>query len=205
MPNEPSIANDFGGVPMKALIGAPLKAAADANGMLARSQTQFLLSTCFEKDDGSGKLKPKMLEFDVERQVIKANGEVSDTPLSMKISVPLLTLIPLNSLAVEKLDVSFEMEVKSSTEYMHENEELRRDEMKGGVTNPYQSDKFSCEIHGALSNSRSSSNKDNHSGKSSSSGRYDITLHAGQLPLPTGITTIIDMLAKSIAPIQQKD
>ena len=205
MPNKSSITSDFGGMPLKALIGAPLKAAADANGMLARSQTQFLLSTCFEKIDGSENLTPKMLEFNVTRQVIQGNGKASETPLSMKVSVPLLTLIPLNSLAVETLDVSFEMEVKSSTEYMHEDETLRRDEMKGNITHPYQSDKFSCEIYGSLGNTSYHNNKNKRSAKTNSSGQYDIKLHAGQLPLPTGLTTIIDMLAKSIAPIQQKD
>ncbi|KAF7781039.1 hypothetical protein PRUB_b0130 [Pseudoalteromonas rubra] len=32
---------------MKPLICGPLKAATDANGMMARTQTQFILSACF--------------------------------------------------------------------------------------------------------------------------------------------------------------
>ena len=42
-----SMAQQFSGLPIKALIGAPLLAAAEANSKMALSQTQFLLSTCF--------------------------------------------------------------------------------------------------------------------------------------------------------------
>ncbi|WP_208856788.1 DUF2589 domain-containing protein [Pseudoalteromonas rubra] len=47
-----SMAQQFSGLPMKSLIGGPLKAATDANGMMARTQTQFMLSTCFDKSTG---------------------------------------------------------------------------------------------------------------------------------------------------------
>lgn len=42
-----SMAQQFSGLPIKSLIGAPLIAAAEANSKMALTQTQFLLSTCF--------------------------------------------------------------------------------------------------------------------------------------------------------------
>jgi hypothetical protein len=172
--------------------------------MLARSQTQFLLSTCFEKSD-NGNLTPKMLEFRVERQVIKGSGELAPQSQSMTISVPLLTLIPMNSLAIDELNIAFEMEVKSSTEYNHEDSSVKKNELNGDVTNPYHSDRFSCEMHGTLTNSRTDKSTGNASKQTKSHASYDISLHAGQLPLPNGLTTMIDMLTKGIAPIQEKD
>ncbi|KZN40864.1 hypothetical protein N482_20855 [Pseudoalteromonas luteoviolacea NCIMB 1942] len=78
-----SMAQQFRGLPMKSLIGAPLKAATDANGMMARTQTQFMLSTCFENGGGANspqasgsKLTPIMVEL--SRPVIKADGSSGD-------------------------------------------------------------------------------------------------------------------------------
>jgi len=42
-----SMAQEFSGLPMEALIGGPLNAAAKANAAMAVTQTNFLLSTCF--------------------------------------------------------------------------------------------------------------------------------------------------------------
>ena len=193
-----TLAREFGGLPLKALIGAPLKAAADANGMLARSQTQFILSTCFDADD-SGKLTPKMITFDIHRTVINPNGSIADETAKMTFSIPMLTIVPINTLAVDELDVAFEMEVKSSREYNHETPEQEIKSAEGKMNDPYNADKFTCEMHGTLAN------KDNQSGKSNGNARYEIKMHAGKSPLPLGLTTIIDVFTKNIAPIQLKD
>src|SRR5476651_1598797 len=44
-----SMAQEFSGLPMDALIGGPLNAAAKANAAMALTQTMFLLDTCFQK------------------------------------------------------------------------------------------------------------------------------------------------------------
>ena len=54
-------------------------------------------------------------------------------------------------------------------------------------------------MHGTLTNSK------DQSGKNSGNARYEIKMHAGKSPLPLGLTTIIDVFAKNIAPIQLKD
>ena len=42
-----SMAQQFTGLPMRSLIGGPLTAAAQANSMMAVTQTKFMLNTCF--------------------------------------------------------------------------------------------------------------------------------------------------------------
>lgn len=202
MAEKGKISNTFSGLPLKALLGAPLKATADANAMLARSQTQFILSTCFDKSDSGDKLIPKMITFKLERGVINPDGSLSKEKVGMDFSIPLLSIIPLNTLAVDELDVSFEMEVKSSTEHNHETHDDLKHASEGKLTNSYKSDRYSCEMHGTLA--RKSSRSDDSSESSSAHARYDIKLHAGQSPLPTGLTTILDIFSKNIAPIQLK-
>ncbi len=82
-----SMAQQFSGLPIKSLIAAPLNAATDANGRMARSQTQFMLSTCFE-DDGSDQLKPIMITFKLTRSVIKPDG-TAGTPVELQFDLPL--------------------------------------------------------------------------------------------------------------------
>ena len=192
------IAKSFSGIPLKALIGAPLKAAADANGMMAKSQTQFLLSTCFEKSqDEQGLLTPIMVQFRLQRRQLQPDGSLHPDSPSLDFSLPLMTLIPINSLAIESLNVSFEMDVKSSTEYNHESSEDQKAASSGRFSD-YKGAHFSSEMHGNLSNSNKKT------GESKANARYEIELTAGQLPLPRGITAIIDIFTQNLAPLPAK-
>ncbi len=211
MPSSPglvSMAQQFSGLPIKSLIGAPLKAAADANGMMARTQTQFMLTTCFNKSEDSSdpkksKLEPIMIEFNLTRSVIKADGSPGE-PATTTFTLPLLTLIPLNSLAVDDVKVHFEMEVKSSMSNDKETSSSSDTSAKAEMSASYNAGLFSVEVSGSVShNSKSSSSEKQHY-ESSNQAKYEIDVHAGQLPLPKGVTTIIDAFTKNIAPIQLK-
>ncbi|MCF2858377.1 DUF2589 domain-containing protein [Pseudoalteromonas sp. SMS1] len=232
-----NIASQFSGLPMKALIGAPLKAATDANAMIANAQTQFLLTTCFEKStDDENQLVPTMVNFTLSRSVIDKDGAISSTPLKMNISIPLMTLIPINSLAIEKLKVSFNMEVKSSREIKKkdtfdqqsssvskashgpERSSGRRTRVQGRVqrrrqrsaheqlsaneqlSKPEQAHDFETELHGSLAKSSLGEQQQSNAAHAS----YEVTLEAGQLPLPNGITTILDIFSKNMMPLPSK-
>lgn len=202
-----SMAQQFSGLPIKSLIGAPLKAAADANGMMARTQTQFMLSTCFNGDatDQTKPLTPIMISFNITRSVIKEDGTpASPSTAEVTFSLPLLTLIPLNSLAVDDVKVHFEMEVKSSTSQDKETSSSQETSAEGSFTAKYNAGLFSCEVHGSVSSKSESSSSEKQHYESSNQAKYEIDVHAGQLPLPKGVITIIDAFTKNIAPIQLK-
>lgn len=216
-PKKSSIASQFSGLPMKALIGAPLKAATDANAMIAKSQTDFILEYCFEYENAdaaesdlkSAKRRPVMIPFRLERQMVDSNTGEDLGKTSMEFSVPLLTLVPINSLAVETLKINFDMEVKSSREFRRETSDDRQARKKETSTNSdgasgsankkitksYQPHEFDTELHGTLS-SKSSDQKSKDSVAS-----YEVTLTAGQLPLPRGVTAILDIFTKNLTPM----
>ncbi|KZN37140.1 DUF2589 domain-containing protein [Pseudoalteromonas luteoviolacea] len=227
-----NIASQFSGLPMKALIGAPLKAATDANAMIANAQTQFLLTTCFEKStDDNNQLVPTMVNFTLSRSVIDKNGSVSSSPVKMDISIPLMTLIPINSLAIERLKVSFNMEVKSSREInkvdsfdqqgsnvskvrkaperargrsqgrLHGRKQRTAQNANEQLTKPSQAHEFETELHGSLAKSSQGELQQSSAAHAS----YEVTLEAGQLPLPNGITTILDIFSKNMMPLPSKN
>ncbi|SHO58656.1 DUF2589 domain-containing protein [Vibrio quintilis] len=195
------LADQFTGLPMKTLIGAPLKAATDANAMIAQAQTQFLLSTCFEKvSEYSADLRPIMVTFQLSRQILDNDGQLSKNPATMNISIPLMTLIPINSLAVETLKISFNMEVKSSQELSCKTSSKQNHRLtQKGLDQNNQSDGFDVELYGTLSSQSGSQQK------SAAGTNYEVTLEAGQLPLPRGVTTILDIFEKNLAPIPDKN
>lgn len=198
-----SMAQQFSGLPMKSLLGAPLKAATDANGMMARTQTQFMLSTCFDKKGDD--LEPIMVSFNITRSIVKQDGTAATPPTAtVKFNLPLLTLIPLNSLAVDDVKIHFEMEVKSSTSKDNESSNEQETAAKADITAKYNAGLFSVEVHGSVShNSKSTSSQKEHY-EASNQAKYEVDVHAGQLPLPTGVTTIINAFTKNIDPIMLK-
>lgn len=243
-----SMAQQFSGLPMEALIGGPLNAAANANSAMALTQTKFMLDTCFTispvgvtpAETGSAAVpatattaavpevpatpeipahdnySPIMIVMSLTRGVItpaapavlddQGNVVTAATPTSIQdmttqFNLPLLTIIPLNSLAVETVDITFEMEVKSS--FSEEQTEQKSKEMKGETSFEAKAGwgPVSVSIKGSASyDQRESSEKKSHYQKSNSA-KYTVSVHAGQLPLPQGVTTIIEAFASSIQPI----
>ena len=200
-----SMAQQFSGLPIKSLISAPLLAGAEANSKMAITQTQFLLSTCFNiTEDGDNKnYDPIMINMTLTRSVVKADGSAGE-PVKTKFDLPLLTIMPLNSLAVDDVTVKFEMEVKSSFSNDKETSTESESAAEGSFSAKVGYGCFSAEVSGSVSaSSKSASSEKSHYEKSNSA-RYEINAHAGQLPLPEGVTTIIQAFSQCIAPIQLK-
>lgn len=195
-----TIASQFSGLPMKALIGAPLKAAIDANAMIAQSQTQFILNNCFEKpSEDSHNIRPVMVQFQLERNILHADGQPSSEKARMDFSIPLMSMMPISSLAIETLKIEFQVEIKSSREFTREtSSDRKRRSSDKGLDNTYKAHEFDTELHGTLA---TRSNDKTHE---STGTNYEVTLTAGQLPLPGGITSILDIFTKNLSPIPSK-
>jgi len=202
-----SMAQQFSGLPMDALIGGPLNAAAKANSAMALTQTAFLLDTCFKKTEGDN-YEPIMIKMSLTRGVIQAGADEKTPPtidsFETKFELPLLTIIPLNSLGVDNVDITFEMEVKSSYGEDTHDEKSKQLKAESSFEAKVGYGPFSASIKGSVSyDQKESSTKDTHYQKSNSA-KYTVKVHAGQLPLPQGVTTIIDAFSKSIEPIEIK-
>lgn len=209
-----SMAQSFSGLPMDALIGGPLNAAATANAAMALTQTKFMLDTCFNVKGATGtdpaNYTPIMINMSLTRGVLepavvdKDGKTTSPSKLSSietKFNLPLLTIIPLNSLAVDNVDIKFEMEVKSSygEEASSSNETTRKAE--GSFEAKIGWGPVSATIKGSVSYaSVDKSAQSNHYEKSNSA-KYTVAVHAGQLPLPKGVGIIIEAFAGAITPI----
>ena len=203
--NLVSMAKQFSGLPMKELIASPLVAAAQANNMMAVTQTKFLLETCFAlKKQGENEIyKPIMINMTLTRPVINADGSEAES-IESDFNLPLLTIIPLNSLAVDEVNVSFEMEVKSSFSSNKSADSEKENKDEHSISRKMSDSSVLTEISGVVAASEKSNTNDSSSFKKSNSAKYEINAHAGQIPLPVGVLTIIETFSKSIAPIHLK-
>ncbi|HEY9029737.1 MAG TPA: DUF2589 domain-containing protein [Kangiella sp.] len=206
-----SMAEQFTGLPMGDLIGAPLLAAAKANSAMAATQTKFLLDTCFAKettDDGKDHYQPVLIKMTLSRGVLvpvdpsQPDQEPTISEVKTTFDLPLLTILPLNSLAVDDVSIGFDMEVKSSFSETTNDKTEEALSAQSSFSAKVGYGVFSAEVSGSVSyDSSSSSSRDTHYEKSNSA-QYSVKVHAGQIPLPQGVTTIIQAFTNSISPIE---
>lgn len=205
-----SMAQQFSGLPMRSLIGGPLTAAAQANSMMAVTQTNFMLDTCFNKVENGDNtsLQPIMVTMQISRGVI-SQGEAAQgsapptniTNVTTSFDIPLLTLIPLNALGVTDVEVGFDMEVKSSYSDESMQESSSSSHAEGSFKTKLGAGWWSVEVKGSVSHDSSQSASSTTSYQKSNSAKYTVSVKAGQLPLPEGVTTIIQAYTNSISPI----
>jgi hypothetical protein len=209
-----SMAQEFSGLPMDSLIGGPLNAAANANAAMAVTQTKFLLDTCFAKktdDKGAESYAPIMIKMSLTRGVITpatydaASGkETTPTKIDQvntEFNLPLLTIVALNSLAVDEVDITFEMEVKSSFSQETSEEKVKQVKAEASFEAKIGVGCFSATVRGSASYDQKDTSKQSSHYQKSNSAKYTVHVHAGQLPLPKGVNTILEAFTKSIEPI----
>ncbi len=181
---EPS----FDNLPMDQIIGAPLRATASANAMMAREQVKFLMDYCFTKDGDN--YKPVMIEMEMTRSQLSAeSGKRGMRRYNLTFSLPLLTLVPLNSLSVEEFEIDFDMEVNSLSQRSSHSDAAKEEDQKGDGEMKFM---------GKISNREQQSSDSQYQRKVSS--KLSIHVKGGQLPLPVGLTSIIDVFTKSMDP-----
>lgn len=191
----------FSGLPMDSLIGAPLTAATKANADMAITQTKFLLETCFKSEDGDQPREPIMIKLNITRPVIDYTKSGVGGSVTSTIELPILTILPINSLAVKNVDIHFEMEVKSAFSEDKKSSTVASTSSAGSFSSQVGWGCFSASVTGSVkSASKSTSEGSTHYDKSNSA-KYSISINAGQLPLPEGVTTIIQAYTQAIQPV----
>ena len=91
------IRNQFSGLPMDELIGAPLSAACDAQVKLASATAGFIQTVGY---DNKGNIRN--IDFKYEKQIPKEDGEYESQ--NMKITTPILTIVKIPSLAITDVE-----------------------------------------------------------------------------------------------------
>lgn len=197
MSNDNTTGQQFGKqLPMVAdLLSAPLIAAASANSFMVKEQTRFLMDTCFVAK-GDNRYEPVVIEMSLSKSVMTEsdNHQIKQQRIESVFQIPLLTLVPLNSLAVSNVDIDFSLEIVS---YVNENSSN-----SNGDNTTQPSGNKNTGLTGKLSYDAN----DKSDNRSHNASKLNVKIHAGTVPLPLGVTTLIDLYVKSInaIPVQSE-
>lgn len=175
---------------IESLMTAPLVAASKANVVMITGQTRALLENCFRKKQDDV-YEPIMIKMSLTKSFFQPEASSPDMefikPYTLTFTVPLLCLIPINNIVVDKVNVEFDMEITTA---------VPKDQkpMLKGVS-PVVDDR--AILLGKISSRPANANDDQQAQQSS---RLKVNINAGPLPLPLGLLTVLELYSKSIQP-----
>jgi hypothetical protein len=202
-----NMSDQFQGLPMDSLIGGPLTAACESQIKLARATADFIKIIGFLpptdaqlKSDGNAFGETRTAAFKFKRPLelpAPPSADGSPQPPMMaeeevELEVPLLAIINVPNLSVISVDVTFDMEVKSSfSASAGAATEASTSAQAGAGWGPFSA---KVTVQGKVSahaeNTRSSDN----------SAKYHVEVHAEDKGMPEGMARVMDILQTSIAP-----
>lgn len=186
-----ALGDEFKGLPMESLIGGPLTAACDANLHLAKTTAEFINTVGFDDEIGkdgkpTGAKKIRTAQFAYHVYDEKNNQHKVD------IDVPLLAVVQIPSLKVDLVDITFDMEVKTSEQSKSSSDTSASLDATGSVG--YGPFSLKVHVHGSVS-----SHKEN-TRSSDKSAKYHVQVKATDQGMPEGLARVLDIMNKAIAP-----
>lgn len=175
-----AIAEQFAGLQMDQLIGAPLCAAVDASLQLAESTADFIRNAGF---DDAGNVRTVAFGY----QRFSDNRDGTGSLEEMQVNIPLLAVVPVPNLQVDEVNLLFDIEVKQS--------ERRDSSMELGASASGKLGALKVGITGNISahlnNIRSTDN----------SAKYHVDIRAANHGTPEGLARVLDMIAANMTPM----
>lgn len=188
-----SMQDQFSGLDMGALIGGPLKAACDAQIMMAKATSDFIEHVGMDDVDANGVRKIRTVDFSFARPSTSGDGNGIGME-KVNLSVPLLSIVKIPTLAVDDVDVTFDMEVKSSVCSEKSSDKKGELDAKMGLkVGPFSAN---VSIKGSISAHESNTRKSDNSAK------YHVQVHAKDTGMPEGLAKVLDILSTASAPAQ---
>lgn len=191
-----NIADQFSGLPMESLIGGPLQAACKAEVMLAAATTNFIETIGFQdKDekDPDAPRKAKTVDFTFQRPATNNDpsqeGIASET---VSLSVPVLSIVNIPSLMVQSVDVTFDMEVKSSVSSQQTSD--KSGTLDATAKLGWGAFSLDVTIKGSISSHESNTRSSDNSAK------YHVSVQARQAGMPEGLSRVLDILTSAVQP-----
>jgi hypothetical protein len=177
------------------LIGGPLLAACDAQVKLANATAEFIKVVGFQPPNDKGESDVRSVKFVFDRPLPAQANATAGTPNQterVELDVPLLAIINVPSLAINSVDVVFDMEVKNS--------ETTKESFDAAASMSADASvgwgPFSLKVHieGSVSSHKENTRQTDQSAK------YHVEVHAKDNGMPEGLARVMDIIQSSVAP-----
>lgn len=187
-----NITDNFKGLPMRELIGAPLFAAAEAQEKPASISWDYYQKIAYNTDDkGKTSSETRLLEFTLDRPTVQ-DGVVSSGNNKVTVKAPFIGLVPIPSLLIDRVDVDFQMEV-TDTNKVTDNQSA---EASTNISSKWFG--VNVGISGKVSSSRENTRSTDQTAK------YQVHVSASQQPQVEGLSKLKDITASCIEPMSDK-
>ncbi|MET3697060.1 uncharacterized protein DUF2589 [Bacillus oleivorans] len=183
-----NMGEQFAGLPIETLIATPLKAASDTQVLLAKSTYDFIKTVGFDQND-----QVRTAKFAFKRTSIDPIDPAQTKEEEVVIDAPFLSLVAIPNLQVDYVDITFDMEVKSSFMDKSGSQSEAGGELSiSGGYPPFFSG--SLKVHGSVStykeNVRTSDN----------SAKYHVAVKASNAKPSETLMRIMDLMSQAVIP-----
>ena len=190
------MASQFKGLPMGDLIGAPLTAACDAQVRLANATADFIKYIGFlpptDPKNPNGVGATRTAHFQFIRPVQDPNDLTKFVDQDVRLDVPLLAIVKVPALSISRVDITFDMEVKSS--FASNESEDKKGSFSADASVGWGPFSLKVHVEGSVAthkeNTRSSDN----------SAKYHVEVHAEDTGMPEGLARVMDILQTAVVP-----
>ena len=184
------IADQFAGLPIEELIVSPIIGMAKGQAKLNEVTWKYISEVAFVTDkDGNTTAR----SLDVEMNRVVTDGDTGEQTIQKLYNkVPMLPLVPLPSLAITSADIEFAMEVKTSEASKDTSASENSYEASAGGS--WWGMSFNAKVAGKVA-----TNKEN-TRSTDNSAKYNVKVHAEQLPATEGMLKLSDYLTQMLEP-----
>ena len=184
------IADNFRGLPIEELIVSPIVGMAKGQAKLNDVTWKYIQEVAFVKNkDGATEAR----SLDVEMNRVMTDGDTGEQSIQKVYSkVPMLPLVPLPSLAITSADVNFTMEVKTSE--MSKSSVDTESSFEASASGGFWGMKYSAKVSGKVATHKENTRSTDNSAK------YEVKVHAEQLPPTEVMFKLSDALVEIIEP-----
>lgn len=186
----------YSGLDIRDFVKVSLVSIAKAQHALSVEQTRAMLETCFEYDKTTKVHKPIMLTMALTRALVvpadSPNALSTVQHFTSYFAIPLITIMPFNSLGIDVLNLDFNMEVTSQStttvNYAHtftqKQETNCRVNLFGKIVTPPNTKSITPNSADTFGNSG-----------------LKIHIEAHAIPLTKGLLSIIDIYSNTLDPV----
>ena len=184
------ISSQFTGLPIEDLIVSPIVGMAKGQAKLNDVTWKYINEVAFTKDK-NGKTVARSLDVEMNRVMTDGTtGEQSVQTLYSK--VPMLPLVPLPALAITSADIEFTMEIKTSE--VNKDSSDTSGSFSATASGGFWGMKYSATMAGSVATHKENTRSTDNSAK------YNVKVHAEQLPPTEGMLKLSDYLTQMLEP-----
>jgi len=212
MAQQVNIGAELQALPLGFLLGAPMKAAIEAQALAAQTTADFITNVTLTTDPGTGDQSAVMVEFTYQQTIPDPSDPTTVTTRDLTLSVPLLAIVQVPYLRINDLTVSFEFKIRDVQSVSNQTKVTTgsgaetttsatgKQYMGGGILSFFGLGSGSLEYQNnfKLTFNASTTYQATERQQTDRSATFKFNMNAVQDPIPEGMRRVLEILADTL-------